>query len=415
VFVQGIDADGPPINYDRSDRVTLRDHVTMCWNLVLRNRRRYKAVIAAIAFGTAGFILVRTMGSSVEKNLALHLELLGEATVMRVHWDKVQDTVHPGRYHPSDVYLIKQIPNVMAVAPVVSLRNVTAHVGRFEWYPSVMGVDQAFWRTQTPHVLHGRFIGPSDVVGRRKVCVLGQDVIKYLFYVPNPVGLELRVGEIGFSVVGVLGGIQHTDIRRSIFVPITTGQDLFGGLYWIKEMYVRADDWNRVSSIREEILRILKSRHKGYDDGIRVEYYPQRIATVITTVYVVKLFVYAAIVVTFLLGKVGLTSVMLSAVQDRTREIGLRKALGAREEIIMAQFLTESVFISLIAGGIGVIIGLVAVQILRGPLGVEVSGYVMSSSIILDLIFTLTIGVVAGMYPSLRASQLDPVTAMKFE
>jgi putative ABC transport system permease protein len=303
----------------------------------------------------------------------------------------------------------------MAVAPVVSLPEIKAYVGAAEWRPSIMGVDQAYWTTQTPHVLHGRLIGPSDVVGRRKVCVLGQDVIRYLFNVPNPVGKELRVGEIGFTVVGVLGGIQHTEIRRSIFVPITTGQDLFGGLYWIREMYVRADDWNKVHGVREEILRVLKKKHRGYEEGIRVEHYPQRINTVMITVSIVKLFVYAAIVVTFLLGKVGLTSVMLAAVQDRTREIGLRKALGAREEIIMAQFLTESVLISLISGGIGVIIGLAAVQILRGPLQVEVSGYVMSSSILLDLMFTLSIGIIAGLYPSLKASRLDPVSAMRFE
>ncbi len=391
------------------------DHISMCWNLVLRNRRRYKAVIAAIAFGTAGFIVVRTMGSSVERNLGEHLELLGEATVMRVHWDAYQDTFHPGKYYMRDVNRIKRIPDVMAVAPVVSLPQIKAYVGTTEWTPSITGVDQSYWRTQTPYLMYGRLIGPSDVVGRRRVCVLGQDVIKYLFEEPDPVGRQLRVGEITFTVVGVLGGIQHTEIRRSIFVPITTGQDLFHGLYWIREMYVRASNWDKVSTVRNDVLQTLKASHKGYEQGIRVEYYPRRIQTVTTTVYIVKLFIYAAIAVTFLLGKVGLTSVMLAAVQDRTREIGLRKALGAQEEVIMAQFLTESVFISLLSGFLGVAIGLISVQFLKGPLGVEVSGYAMSSSIVLDLAFTITIGVVSGLYPSLKASRLDPVTAMRFE
>jgi len=387
----------------------------MCWNLVLRNRRRYKAVIAAIAFGTAGFIVVRTVGTSVEKNLGAHLELLGEATVMRVHWDSYQESLHPGKYHMNDVMRLKRIPHVMAVAPVVSSPLVNAYVGTNEWSPGVTGVDQSYWITQTPRASHGRLIGPSDVVCRRKVCVLGQDVAKNLFDVGNPIGKELRVGEVSFQVVGILGGIQHTDIRRSIFVPISTGQDLFPDLYWIKEIYVRADDWNKVEETRNEILRTLKEAHKGYEEGIRVEYYPSRIKTVTTTVYVVKIFIYAAIAVTFLLGKVGLTSVMLAAVQDRTREIGLRKALGAREEIIMAQFLTESVFISMLAGLLGVMIGLVSIQSLKGPLGVDISGYAVSNSILLDLVFTLAIGVVAGMYPSRQASRLDPVTAMRFE
>jgi putative ABC transport system permease protein len=355
------------------------------------------------------------MGSSVEKNLGEHLELLGEATVMRVHWDSYHDTFHPGKYYMRDVNRIKQIPDVMAVAPVVSLPHIMAYVGTTEWAPSITGVDHSYWRTQTPYLLSGRLIGPSDVVGRKRVCVLGQDVIKYLFEEIDPVGRQLRVGEITFTVVGVLGGIQHTEIRRSIFVPITTGQDLFHGLYWIREIYVRAANWDKVETVRENVLQALKASHRGYEEGIRVEHYPLRIKTVTTTVYVVKLFIYAAIAVTFLLGKVGLTSVMLAAVQDRTREIGLRKALGAQEEVIMAQFLTESVFISLLAGSVGVAIGLASVQLLKGPIGVEVSGYAMSSSVVLDLVFTITIGVVSGLYPSLKASRLDPVTAMRFE
>lgn len=393
----------------------LSDHIAMCWNLVLRNRRRYKAVIAAIAFGTAGFIVVRTMGSSVEKNLGHHLELLGEATVMRVHWDKQEDVYHPGRYHMKDVVLLRDIPHVTAVAPIVSLANVEAYVGPTESGAGLMGIDHAYWATQTPRARSGRLIGPSDVVGRRKVCVLGADAAKRLFDTPDPVGREIRVGEMSFKVIGVLGGIQHSDIRRSVFVPITTAQDFFPGLHWIKELYVRADNWDRVKDVRDQVFHTLRHLQGGYREGVRVDYYPQRIKTVTTTVYIVKLFIYAAIAVTFLLGKVGLTSVMLAAVQDRTREIGLRKALGAQESIIMSQFLTESVFISLLAGTVGVAIGLASVQLLKGPLGVEVSGYVMSSSILMDLAFTLTIGIVAGMFPSLKASRLDPVTAMRFE
>jgi putative ABC transport system permease protein len=395
--------------------VKLSDHITMCWNLVLRNRRRYKAVIAAIAFGTAGFIIVRTMGSSVESNLGQHLELLGEATVMKVHWDKQEDAYHPGKYHMKDVVRLRDIPHVRAVAPIVSLANIDAYVGPNESGAGLMGIDQSYWITQTPKVRSGRLIGPSDVVGRKKVCVLGEDAAARLFDDPNPVGKEIRVGEMSFQVIGVLGGIQHSDIRRSVFVPITTAQDFFPGLHWIKELYVRADNWDKVKDVRDQVFQTLRESQGGYREGVRVDYYPQRIKTVTTTVYIVKLFIYAAIAVTFLLGKVGLTSVMVAAVQDRTKEIGLRKALGAQESVIMFQFLTESVFISFLAGILGVALGLLSVQLLKGPLGVEVSGYVMSSSILMDLAFTLTIGVVAGLSPSLKASRLDPVTAMRFE
>lgn len=388
--------------------------MTMCWRLVLRNRRRYKAVMAGIAVGTAGFIVIQTMGDSVEKKMGEHLELLGEATVMKAHWEN-DENFHPGKYYMRDVAKLKQVPHLMAVAPVVSLPQIDVHFQTTQWSPGLFGVDHSFWRTQTPRLLYGRLIGPSDVVGRRTVCVLGQDVVKYLFKNPNPVGETIRVGNLSFEVIGILGGIQNTDTRRSVFIPITTAQNQFQGLYWIREIYLRVDDYNEVERVRDLALEALKGSHKGYEAGIRVVHYPQRIKKVTGTVYVVKVFIYAALSITILLGGLGITNVMLAAVQDRTREIGLRKALGAREEIIMAQFLTESVFISVFAGVIGAIGGLMSVQVLKGPLGVEVSPLMMTVSILGGLVFTVFLGVVSGLYPSIRASRLDSVSAMKFE
>jgi putative ABC transport system permease protein len=253
------------------------------------------------------------------------------------------------------------------------------------------------------------------VVARKTVCVLGQDAVKYLFNNPNPVGETIRVGNLGFEVIGVLGGLQNSDIRRSIFIPITTAQNLFQGLYWIREIHLRVDDYNEVERVRDQALETLKGSHKGYESGIRVVHYPQRIKKVTGTIYMVKVFIFAALSITILLGGLGITNVMLAAVQDRTREIGLRKALGAKEGIIMVQFLTESVFISLFAGAIGAIGGLMSVQLLKGPLGVEVSPLMMTLSIIGGLVFTVFLGVVSGLYPSIRASRLDSMSAMRFE
>ena len=129
----------------------------------------------------------------------------------------------------------------------------------------------------------------------------------------------------------------------------------------------------------------------------------------------VKLFVYAALGITILLGGLGIMAVMLSAVQDRTREIGLRKALGAKEDLILLQFLLEAVFISLMAGLIGVMIGVLSVTIFKGPLGVQISGLTLSVSIMSGILFTAFLGIASGLYPSLKASRMDSVTAMRFE
>jgi putative ABC transport system permease protein len=386
----------------------------MCWRLVLRNRRRYKAVMAGIAVGTAGFIVIQTMGDSVEKKMGEHLELLGEATVLKAYWEN-EDSYHPGQFTMRDVARLKRIPHLLAVAPVVSLPQVNAVFKTTEWSPGLFGVDNQYWMTQSPTVLRGRLIGPSDVVGRKTVCVLGQDVVKYLFENSDPLGTHLKAGNLTFEVVGILGGIQHSDIRRSIFIPISTAQNLFHGLYRIQEIFLRVDDWNYVESAKNDAMNVLASSHKGYENGIRIQFFPDRLQRVKSTVYLVKLFVYAALGVTIILGGLGITSVMLAAVQDRTREIGLRKALGARERIILLQFLIEAVFISFLSGAIGVAAGFSLVQLLKGPLGVDVSPAMITVSIIGGLMFTVFLGVISGIYPSIRASRMDSVTAMRFE
>lgn len=386
----------------------------MCWRSVLRNRRRYKAVMAGIAVGAAGFIIIQTMGDSVEKKMGEHLELLGEATVMKAQW-RNDDNYHPGQYYMSDVKKLRDIPHVMAVAPVVSLSAVDAFFKSNEWSPGIIGIDHEFWATQTARLASGRLIGPSDVVGRKMVCVVGENVVKHLLKLDNPVGEVVGVGSLKFEIIGVLGGIQSNDLQRMIVLPITTAQSLFPGLYWIREIYIRVDDWNQVEPVWEEAMRVLRESHPGYESGLELIYYPRRLEKVKSTVWLVKMFIYAALVVTVILGGLGITSVMLTAIQDRTREIGLRKALGAKEEIILLQFLIEAVLISLIAGFIGVVLGVFSVNFLKEPLGVEISKAVLTLSVLTGLLFTLLLGIVSGIYPSLKASRMDSVTAMKFE
>lgn len=392
----------------------LNDLFTMCWRSVLRNRRRYKAVMAGIAVGAAGFIIVQTMGDSVEKKMGEHLELLGEATVMKAQW-RNDDNYHPGEFYMRDVKKLKELQHIIAVAPVVSLPAVDAFFKSNEWSPGLIGIDHEFWTTQTAKLAEGRLIGPSDVVGRKMVCVIGENVAKYLLRNEHPVGEVVGVGSLKFEIIGVLGGIQNNDLQRMIVLPISTAQSLFPGLYWIREIYIRVDDWNHVEESRELALKVLRESHPGYENGLELIYYPRRLEKVRSTVWLVKMFIYASLVVTVILGGLGITSVMLSAIQDRTREIGLRKALGAKEEIILLQFLVEAVLISFMAGAIGVGLGVISVNFLKGPLGVEISKAMLTLSIFMGLFFTLLLGIVSGIYPSLRASRMDSVTAMRFE
>jgi putative ABC transport system permease protein len=386
----------------------------MCLRRVVRNRRRYKAVLASIAFGTAGFIIIQTMGHSVEKKMGEHLELLGEATVMRAEY-KNESNIHPNEFTNTDVYNLKKIRDVMAVAPVVSLHKVDVYFQTIQWGPALFGVDNEYWMTQTCRIQNGRLIGPSDVQARKKVVVLGEDVVKYLFKDTDPVGQELMIDNLAFTVIGTLGGVQNADTKSGVFIPITSAKNLFPGLSSINDIFIRASNWNEIERVRQQALAGLKKGHKGYESGIRVIHFPERIERVKSTVHRVKLFIWTVLGVAVVLGGLGITNIMLAAVQDRTREIGLRKAIGAREEFILMQFLTESGLIGMFAGTIGVAAGILLVQLLKHVLGVDVSNLMMFFSVVAGLILTICLGIVSGLYPSMRASRLDPVTSMRFE
>jgi putative ABC transport system permease protein len=386
----------------------------MCWRLVLRNRTRYKAVLAGIAVGTAGFIVIQTVGDSVEKKLAVHLEILGHATIIKAEWEK-KENHHPGAYDWRDVAQLRSLPHVVAVAPEVRSNIIKANVKNEEWLPELCGVDHAYWKIVKAYASSGRLIGPSDVVGRNKVCVVGKDVVKNLFNGKDPVGTRIQLANANFEVIGVAAGVPNQVFWQSVFVPLTTAGSLVPRLMNIKDIYIKADDWNRVQQVHDEAFALLKRRHKGYENGIKMVYYPKRVKKVVDAVEMVKFFAYVALLATLVLGGLGITNVMLAAVQDRTKEIGLRKALGAKEESILLQFLTESTMIGFAGGVLGVVLGVVSVQLLQQLLRVQASTEVMLTSIFLGLIFTAVLGIASGMYPSLRASRLDSVTAMRFE
>lgn len=391
------------------------DLLIMAWRMVFRNRRRYRAVIAAIALGTIGFIVIRTVGESVERRLAGNLELLGEAQVLMAEWKERPGSPHPGKYDMQDVVNLRKLPHVIAAAPIMSQPNLTAYFHRNETGCTFSGVDEQFWSTQALKLLAGRLITAQDVAARKRVCVIGKDIYTNLFSGADPVGQVIRVQNLTFRVIGILGGPQQDDVRKSVFVPIDTAEGIFPGLDSIKRIVLRVNTWDNVETARDQALAILKAGRERYGEGIHISYRPSVLARVKAVFYIVNFFIYSSLVVVFIIGKVGLTNVMLAAIQDRTREIGLRKAVGANDETIRGQFMLESVLISVFSGIVGVFTGVFCVLILKHILEVEISSYVMSASIVLDLVVTTLIGIAAGLYPSAQASRLDIVTAMRFE
>jgi putative ABC transport system permease protein len=394
------------------------DLTSLSWNMVLRNRKRYVNVMVAIAVGTFLFIIIRTLGDAVEHKISEDLEAIGGATVLTADWHDRLARYHVGEYYLKDTQQLRQIPGVFVVAPVRRTgRDQELQYGKTKRKETQLTfVDQNYWLTQSTTLSGGRLINQEDVMRMKKVCVIGKDIRNELFAgVDDPLGKKLCVDAHEYEVIGTLGGIQPDFVSKSIFIPLSLAGYHLSGVRQFVLMFIRVDTYANIESVGKQAKQVLALNHPEYADGIRVLVQDYRLDRVKFVTFLVKSFIYAALVGIFLLGKIGLTNIMLSAVQDRTREIGLRKAVGATDELIRAQFIMEAIFVSSLAGIIGTLVGIVSVYILRYPLGVEISYYVMSLSIWLDMFFTLAVGIAAGFYPALQASRLDVVTAMRFE
>jgi putative ABC transport system permease protein len=386
------------------------------WLMVSRNRRRYKTVMVAIIIGTICFIIIRCLSDSVERKVADDLELIGEATVLSASWED-RKNYHPGQYFDRDVAALKRIPGVVRVAPLRSTgEKMTLLYGDIKRKRTILtAVNEEFWDTQQTPLLYGRRIDDSDVREMRKVCVIGVEIFEGVFQKKNPIGKSVIINSYQYEIVGVLGGKEQADNARTVFIPLSLAPHHFASLRIILKILIRTDTWSNVKKVRKQSELILKSLHPDQEHGIKVLYRAARLNRVNLIVFVIRIFCYAALIGVFIVGKIGLTSVMLAAVQERTKEIGLRKSMGATDRIIRNQFVLESVIISVMAGVVGVLGGMLCVLALQRVLDVQVSGSVISTSILMDLALTISIGVFAGWYPSEQAGKLDIVTAMRFE
>ncbi len=362
---------------------------------IYRNRRRYKGVVIGIALGLAGLVTVLTMGNSVETDLGSNLELLGTATVLQATWDfDRSERWHHGSYSQKDIDDLRRLPGVADATPVVWMGYAVASNAEHKAEGvRLLGVEPAFhWICNVP-VGVGRPISEEDVKDRKSVCVIGQNMLKKLF--PgnsDPLGKRIAVSGHQFRVVGVIGGVEDVSNPDTIIIPISVARSRYAHMYHIRDIYVRAENWDVVKSVQENVLNVLTRNQRAYADAMTVVYYPEALKTIQRTVLVVKMFLYASLGVTLLLGGLGITSVMLAAVRERTTEIGLRKAVGATDGMIMSQFLMEAIGISLLGAGIGIVLGVISVEVLEKVFNTVPSYRVLIASLFGGLLF----GVVSG-------------------
>lgn len=310
------------------------------------------------------------------------------------------------------------IPTVVRLSPEYSSRAQVIYQNQ-NINGSINGVTPDYAKVRNADVAVGRFIDDADLRASNRIAVIGQNITTDLFDGNDPIGKLIKVNNLPFTVVGVLsskGGTGFNSPDDTIFVPLTTAQNRLFGADNLSQIGVQINDDDAMDQAVEDIGWLLLSRH-GLSDPDEADFRIMNQQDILQTMSQVTgtmtILLGGIAGISLIVGGIGIMNIMLVSVTERTREIGLRKAVGAKRRDILKQFLTESVTLSLIGGLVGILLGLGGARLISMIGGMTT--IVTANSVLLAFVFSSAIGVFFGIYPAMRASRLSPIEALKYE
>jgi putative ABC transport system permease protein len=389
----------------------LNDLLCVSVRQVVRHRRRYLGVVLAIALGVAGLITVVTMSREVKRNFNEDLDLIGGVTVIRLYFDN-KKAYQPQWFRENTLAALNHLPGVKEISLAAVKGGRTIHHGRNHIFMAV-AVDDTFWRVRSFWAQRGRLFGVSELSEHQRVCVLGAELATKVFGTQDVVGRSLEINQEFYRVSGILGGVTDGDLANAAFLPLTTAQDRLPGPVLADRLYLRCLTWDDVAQVAAVLPKVIGSHQSPEELHVEVSW--EGLKRVQKLAWWIEFLVYLAISATFILGGVGIWNVMMAAVTSRTREIGLKKAMGAEDKDILAQFLSEALCLSAAAALLGTGLGRIMMEIMGAMIGSRPQEDLFFLSFCLAFAFAVILGVGAGLYPSLRASRMEVVSAIRYE
>jgi putative ABC transport system permease protein len=392
------------------------------------NRLRSTLTILGIVIGVGAVIAMLAIGTGAQNSITGSINGIGSNLLFVYKGNSVDSNHVPKSVTTADADALldqTQAPSVLAVAPMVS-GSLEVTAGKEKTTTTIDGVTADYETVRNAALSEGTFITADNLLERASVAIIGTDVANKLFSrTDGLVGESIRINGLPFKVIGVLekkGGSSFGSQDNVVLVPMTTGQlRLFhGDMNNVDMIVVQAASASSTSQASDEVANILRVRHRtgaGQDDFTIIS--QQDIADTAQSITgVLTIFLGGIAGISLLVGGIGIMNIMLVSVTERTREIGLRKALGARKKDISTQFLTESALLSMIGGVIGIGLGWLisfAIGKIAAASGTPFTPTIGLSSVLLATLFSTAVGLFFGIYPANRAASLEPVEALRHE
>ena len=403
--------------------MNIRDIIHETYEALKSNKVRSGLTMLGIVIGIASVIAMTAIGQGTKNSIQTSIESLGSNLL----------TIYPGVVQPGrgivssgrgsaqtltneDLDVIKVIDGIAAVSPENTRRfQVVASTGN-NTNTTITGAVADYAPVRNLAIADGVFITDANDRSIGRQAVLGATVATDLFADMDPLGQTIRINSVNFTVVGILtakGGAGFSGPDDTIFVPLSTMQKVLSGADYLTNIVVSVTDKDQMSTIKDIVTQALIVKHNVDEADFSIISQEDILGTLSTVIDTFTLFLASIASISLLVGGIGIMNMMLTTVTERTREIGLRKAIGAKRKDISRQFLFEAVMLTFIGGMVGVVLGwLVAFVVTQtGIIQTSVSLY----SVLLAFGVSAGIGIIFGYYPATRAAKLNPIDALRFE